>query len=209
MLVSGTYVRTDSGTTFSGKSCGDLKSGDTLDIIAVNPSGNLGLLATKITVTGSVPVPAPVPVTLNGTVGAMGGACPKLEFKVDTTYVIANAATTFTGKSCGDLKTGDTVSIVGTKPADSGTITATKITVTASLTPPPTTPVTLSGTIGGFGGTCPALTLSVNGTYVRTGSATTFTGKVCVEIRSGDTIGVAGTRQSDGSVLATTLSDNK
>ncbi len=34
-------------------------------------------------------------------------------------------------------------------------------------------------------------------------------GKNCTEITSGDMVGVAGTRQSDGSVLATTVSANK
>jgi hypothetical protein len=86
-------------------------------------------------------------------------------------------------------------------------VTATTLTVTVSAPPP--TLVTMNGTIGSFGGTCPSLSMSVSGTYVRTGSATTFTGKACAEIRSGDTIGVAGTRQSDGSVLANMVSDNK
>jgi hypothetical protein len=209
MLVSSKYVRTDAATTFSGKACGDLKSGDTLNVVATNPSDNLGLLAIQITVTGSGPVPAPVPVTLSGTVTAFGGTCPMLSLKVGTTYVIANTATTFSGKSCSDLKAGDVVVVVGTKPADSGTVTATTITVTASPAPLPPTPVTLSGTIGGFGGTCPSLSLSVGTVYVRTDSATTFTGKSCDQIRSGDMVGVAGTRQSDGSVLATTVSANR
>jgi hypothetical protein len=206
MLVSGKYVRTDAETTFNGKGCGDLKSGDTLDVVATNPSDNLGLLATKITVTGSGPVPAPVSVTLTGTVSAFGGTCPMLSLKVGTTYVIANAATTFSGKSCRDVKAGDAVAIVGTKPADSGTVTATTITVAPSAAPPPPTPVTLSGTIGGFGGTCPSLSMSVSGTYVSTSPATAFSGKSCGDVKVGDTVTVVGTKSTDTSVVtATTL----
>jgi hypothetical protein len=210
MLVSGTYVRTNASTTFSGKSCGDLKSGDVLSITASNTGDNLGLLASKVTVTGSAPVPPPVAVTLHGTIGAFSGPCPTLSLTVSGTYMITNAATTFSGKACGDVKIGDTVDVIGTHPADSGTVTATKFTTTVSTaTPPTSSTVTMNGTIGGIAGSCPALSMSVSGTYVRTNSATTFSGKSCGEFKVGDTIGVAGARQSDSTVLATTVVANK
>jgi hypothetical protein len=91
---------------------------------------------------------------------------------------------------------------VGTHPADSGTVTATKVTTTASPPPPPSSTVTMNGTIGGITGTCPALAMSVGSTYVRTNNATTFSGKACGELKVGDAIGVAGVRQTDGTVLA-------
>jgi hypothetical protein len=47
--------------------------------------------------------------------------------------------------------------------------------------------------------------MSVGTTSVRTNSATTFSGKSCGELRNGDAVGLAGTRQSDGSVVATTV----
>ena len=209
MLVggsSGSYVRTNASTTFVGKSCGDLKSGDVLSIIASNTGDNLGLMASKVTVTGSAPVPPPVPVTMSGTISALGDSCPTLSMKVDGTYTVTTAATTFSGKTCSSLKVGDVVTVVGTHPADSGTVTATTITSTASTTAPPTSStVTMNGTINAMTGTCPSLTMSVSGTYVRTNASTTFSGKGCSEVKSGDAAGVAGARQTDGTVLATTF----
>jgi Domain of unknown function (DUF5666) len=67
----------------------------------------------------------------------------------------------------------------------------------------------MNGTIGGIAGSCPALSMSVSGTYVRTSSATTFSGKSCGELKVGDTIGVAGVKQSDSTVLAATVVANK
>jgi len=210
MLVGGSYVRTNSSTTFSGKSCGDLKSGDVLAIVASNIGDNLGLMASKVTVTGSAPVPPPVAVTLSGTIGAFGGGCPTLELNVGGTYVVTTASTTFSGKTCATLKAGDSVGVAGTHPADSGTVTATTITSTATTAPPPTSAtVTMNGTIGGLTGTCPVLTMSVGTTYIRTNSATAFSGKSCGELKAGDAIGIAGTRQSDGTVLATTIAASK
>ena len=200
---SGKYVRTNASTTFVNKACADLKSGDVLLIVASNTGDNLGLMASTVTVTGSAPVPPPVPVTLTGTVTALGNSCPTLSMKVDGTYTLATAATTFSGKTCATLKVGDVVTVVGTHPADNGTVTATAITSTATTTVPPT--VTMNGTIGGLAGSCPALSISIGSTYVRTNSATVFQGKSCGELKTGDAAGVAGATQSDGTILATIL----
>jgi hypothetical protein len=207
MLVGGSYVRTSASTTFSGKSCGALKSGDVLSIVASNTGDNLGLLASTLTVTGSAPVPPPIAVTLSGTVSAMGGPCPALDLMVGGTYVVTNASTTFSGKACGDLKVGDILQVVGTHPADSGTVTAATVTTTsAAPTPSPTSStVTMNGTITGLTGTCPALAMSVGTVYVRTNSATTFSGKACGDLKVGESIGVAGAKQTDGTVLASVV----
>ncbi len=74
---------------------------------------------------------------------------------------------------------------------------------TASLDTP--IAVTISGTVEGAGGTCPVATLKVRGAYVRTDAATTFTGKACADINNGDSVEGVGTRQTDGSVLATRM----
>lgn len=210
MLVGGSYVRTNASTTFSGTSCGDLKSGDVLNIVGSNTGDNLGLLASKVAVTGSAPVPPPVSVTLSGTISALAGPCPALSLKVAGTYVVTNASTTFGGRACGDLKVGDTVEVVGTHPADSGTVTATKVTAAAPTSPPPTSStVTMNGTIGGVIGTCPALAMSLGTSYVRTNSATTFSGKACGELKAGDAIGVTGTKQTDGTILASLVTASR
>ena len=56
--------------------------------------------------------------------------------------------------------------------------------------------------MSGLTGSCPTLTFTVNGTLVKTNSATRFEETGCADIRSGDRAEVKGLRQSDGSVLA-------
>ena len=51
--------------------------------------------------------------------------------------------------------------------------------------------------------------MSAGGTYLRTGASTTFSGKGCSELTVGDAAGVAGVKQTDGTVLATTVYVNK
>jgi translation elongation factor EF-Tu-like GTPase len=141
-------------------------------------------------------------VTLSGTVVGVGGTCPTLSLKVGDTYVIANSATTFTGGSCGDVKAGASIQVVGTKPADSTIVTATKITITASAPAPAPAPVTLSGSVIGVIGTCPALSLKVSDTYVTTSAATTFSGKSCGAVKAGDLVQIVGTRVANSAVVS-------
>ena len=63
--------------------------------------------------------------------------------------------------------------------------------------------VTFSGTVEGAGGTCPVATYKISGTSVKTDAATAFTGKACADINNGDHVEGVGTKQTDGSVLAT------
>jgi Domain of unknown function (DUF5666) len=148
------------------------------------------------------PPHAPAPVTLSGTVVGVGGTCPTLSLKVGDTYVIANSATTFTGGSCGDVKAGASIQVVGTKPADSTIVTATKITITTSAPAPAPTPVTLSGSVIGVIGTCPALSLKVSDTYVTTSAATTFSGKSCGAVKAGDLVQIVGTRVANSAIVS-------
>ena len=59
----------------------------------------------------------------------------------------------------------------------------------------------LTGTVSNLTGTCPTLTFTMNGTTVRTNSATDFD-VACGQIANGTRIEVEGTRQFDGSLLA-------
>jgi predicted small lipoprotein YifL len=178
----------------------DLKAGDRVHVRGVMDGTTIRaseVMAQSVT----PPTPAPAtPVTLSGTVIGVGGTCPTLSLKVGETYVTTNAATTFSGKSCGDIRTGDSVQIVGTKPADNGIVTATKIAVTVSAPAPPAQ-VTLSGTVIGVGGTCPMLSLKVGETYVTTNAATTFSGKSCGEVKAGDSVQIVGTKPADSGMV--------
>lgn len=148
--------------------------------------------------------PAPVAVTFSGVVVGVRDACPSLTLKVGDTYVRTDAATAFPGKSCGDIKVGDTASGAGTRQGDE-VVLAVQLTVASAPPPPPPPPVSFSGTVAGFRGTCPSLTLKVGDTYVVTNGATAFPGKSCGAIQVGDAASGAGSKQSDGLVLASRL----
>jgi hypothetical protein len=59
-----------------------------------------------------------------------------------------------------------------------------------------------SGTLASIGGTCPALTLSVDGKAVVTAASTEFAKAACGDLKAGMLVEVKGTTQSDGSIAA-------
>jgi hypothetical protein len=137
---------------------------------------------------------------------------PGMTIKTTTSTVIRHGNRTF---QFTDLKVGDHVQAKGTR--DGTTLTATEIKVESDNEDdddddddhrPPTT-VTLSGAISGSTGTCPTVTLTVQGTKVTVNSATTFPQTTCADATKNDAnVKVTGTKQSDGSVLATSISLN-
>ena len=213
MSVAGTPVKTSAATVFTYRACAELRSGDT--VYAVGPKQSDGsVLASKVYYVTPTPAPPPTPtpsptpapdVTLNGTIATLGGTCPALSLSVAGTPVKTNSATLFNNKACAELKIGDTVYAIGPKQSD-GSVLASKIyyvnpTPAPAPTPSPT-PTYVTGTVGSLTGTCPALTLNINGTVVKTNSATVFTGKACADIVSGTSLNTSNTKQSDGSLLA-------
>jgi hypothetical protein len=64
----------------------------------------------------------------------------------------------------------------------------------------------IEGAAGGVQGTCPALTFGVNGFSVVTNAATAFGPPLtCSNVNSGTKVLVKGTRQANGSILATSV----
>lgn len=51
----------------------------------------------------------------SGNVGRLGGECPIISFTLGTIVVQTNASTTFEGKRCHDLKSGDSAAVEGTR----------------------------------------------------------------------------------------------
>ena len=195
LKVGETYVKTNSETTFRGKKCEDVEVGD--KVVGVGTKQPEGVvLAEKVEVT--VEAPAPERVTFSGAIVGLSGSCPFLTLKVGETYVKTSGETTFKGKKCEDIKAGDKAAGVGAKQPD-GTVLAEKIEVAE----PPPSPVSFSGTVIGFEGSCPSLRVKVGSVYVRTDSATTFKGKGCAALKVGSEVGGVGTKQPDGLILAT------
>jgi hypothetical protein len=58
------------------------------------------------------------------------------------------------------------------------------------------------GGVRALGGSCPALSFTLNGTMVRTDASTSFDDISCSQIRNGTEVEVKGMRQPDGSLLA-------
>jgi hypothetical protein len=136
---------------------------------------------------------------LKGPVTSLAGTCPALSMSITGTPVRTTSATVFPNRACAELRNGDTIYALG--PKIDGTVVASRVYFVSAAAG-----VTVTGTITGLAGTCPALSMKVNNeTYVRTTSATSFTGRPCADIRAGDAVQAAGPRQPDGVVVAERL----
>jgi cytochrome c-type biogenesis protein CcmE len=151
-------------------------------------------------------------VELNGIIasGSLAGSCAghNLSFMVGTTKVTTNASTQFHAASCQQLKAGNHVELKGTRQTD-GSVLATSVQGDGEDQKPEDHNVELKGAIatGSIAGACASHSLSfkVGTTMVKTNAATRFKDTACASLRAGDSVEVKGTRQTDGSVLATSV----
>jgi hypothetical protein len=132
-------------------------------------------------------------VTLNN----MTGTCPNLTLNIHGVRVRTNSSTVFQNGECGNLRPGTKV-VIEVETEGTGAV-ATLIRITDQ--PGRGGEVEGEGTVGTLTGTCPALTMVVNGISVMTTSQTTFEDGTCSDIRSGTRIRAKGTFQG-GSLLA-------
>jgi uncharacterized protein DUF5666 len=130
--------------------------------------------------------------------------------------VLVNAATRIvhggTTMALSDIHVGDRIHVHGT--VSGTTITATTIEVQNGAETPGKGDddhgeVELSGTLAGKAGTCPALTFTVSSTMVVTNGSTEFKDTSCAALANGDRVEVKGTKQSNGSVLASRVEKKK
>ena len=189
----------------------DLKVGD--HVQAKGSKDGATLMATEIKVEQdgegddgndhNQPPATTTPVTLTGTVSGSTGTCPTVTFMVQSTKVTVNNATTYPQTSCADAtKNTASVKVTGTKQSD-GSVLATSV----SVTTPTTTTTTLTGAISGSTGTCPSVTFMVQSTKVTVNSTTTFPSTTCADAtKNTANVKVTGTKQTDLSVLATSVS---
>src|SRR5262249_37475838 len=128
-------------------------------------------------------------VELEGTISA--GSCGS--FTLNGVTVTTNSATVFEHGACADIRPGRRVEVKGTRQAN-GTVLASRIEFEDQVN----NQVELEGTISA--GSCGSFTL--NGVTVTTNSATVFEDGACADIRPGRRVEVKGTRQANGTVLA-------
>jgi hypothetical protein len=141
--------------------------------------------------------------SIHGTLTAMSGALPNLTLTVGGTTVRTNAGTVVQRR--GDFQTleqlqiGQSLHVVGERQPD-GSLDARRIWIEDDAVGGE---MEIEGPVGGLSGTCPAISFGVNGITVRTNAATSFEGGSCTALRNGNRVTVNGTRQTDGSILAT------
>jgi hypothetical protein len=188
----------------------DLKMGDHVQAKGTKDGTTLTATEIKVEQDGDgdddddhPPTTTPTPVTLSGTVSGSTGTCPSVTFTVQSTKVTVNNVTTYPQTSCADAtKNNASVNVTGTKQSD-GSVLATSV----SVTTPATTTTTLTGAISGSTGTCPTVTFTVQSTKVTVNSTTTYPSTTCADAtKNTANVKVTGTKQTDGSVLATSVS---
>lgn len=220
-LVHGERIVSDEATAFVGGSCAMLRPGSRVRVEGTR-AANGTLVASLIRFEsadddgdaddgpddgdGDDPV---ADVSMSGHVSALRGACPSLTFNLRGFDVATTSRTTVKGGTCGDLRAGVEVEVVGSRVGTRGVLALDlRIVGTPDDEPAPTpdVEVEVSGAARGVTGSCPALAFTIGGTEVRTTAATGFRRGSCSAIRDGVRLEVKGTRAGDGTVTATRVS---
>lgn len=200
LVGSGGTVVANASTTFDPVgSCSTIAAGTVIEAHGTrNATGQL--VATEIEVT------APESGHGNrfngeGTISRLTGTCPALSMVVREAHVTTTATTTIEHGACSDLHDGTRVAVTGDRQTD-GTIKATVVRITDS--PGQGQHFDGEGTIGSITGTCPSVTMTVEGHSVKTSADTMYTGGACADLRAGARISVTGTNVS-ATLLATSI----
>jgi hypothetical protein len=160
------------------------------------------------------PPPGVSQVKLEGTISsAITGACPAISFTLGSRSVTTNASTKFDDTACTALKQGDRVEVEGTSQA-SGSVLATKVEKEDDDDDDDEdedeNEVEVRGAISSaVTGTCPSIGFSIGSTSVSTNASTRFDDTSCSALKRGDTVETKGTRQTNGSVLASRVKMKK
>lgn len=145
-------------------------------------------------------------ITLSGTVANRAGSCPAITFTLAGSTVTAGQGTEFDGRTCERTVDGAQVDVEGTVQVNRSVV-ATKIDGDDDDRDGDDggragAAVELEGPVTGKSGSCPALSFWVAGTQVTTHRNTEFDDTACGRLAERDEVQVEGTRQSNGSVLA-------
>jgi hypothetical protein len=147
------------------------------------PSALPALPAAVAPSTGVGPTAGGRVTRLSGSLSSLAGACPSVTFSVDATAVSTTPGTHFVGATCAQLANGATVGVDGI--LQSGSVAATDVRSEVPV-------ARVHGTIAALGGTCPAVTFTVDGTAVSTTGSTRFAGATCTQLADGETVDVEG-----------------
>jgi hypothetical protein len=126
LTVATTTVRTTSTTEVKRR--GDvqtldaLKIGQTLHVVGDRQADG-SIVARKIEIDDDA---AGGEFEIEGAAGGLKGTCPAVQFGVNGFGVVTSASTTFEGGACSALKSGDKVTVKGTRQSD-GSVAATRV----------------------------------------------------------------------------------
>jgi hypothetical protein len=203
--VDGNIVQTNVSTKYEGGSCANIQAGAKLTLAGSRAGDHAVFTASLITfrtraTDSSVEGEGVVTALVSGT------ACPALSFLIGPHTIKVTTSTTFAGGACGDLKVGATVNFAGTRQGD-GSVLASRVSVKPATTQSDP-PVEGEGVVTALvsGTACPTLSFLIGPHTIKVTTSTTFAGGACGDLKVGATVNFAGTRQGDGSVLASRVS---
>ena len=150
-------------------------------------------------------------VELKGTISALTPGCPSVSFMVSSTKVVTNPNTKFDETPCGALHNGSSVEVEGTRQAD-GSVLARKIdSEDDGDRDRDGNQAEVQGTVSGAaaGHACPTFAFMVGSTKVAANASTKFEDTSCAGVINGIVVDVKGTRQADGSIVATQVEKKK
>jgi hypothetical protein len=160
----------------------------------------------------------PDEVTIRSTIaGPLSGTCPQRSFTIDGQRVMTLAATRFDDTTCAALQVQMPVEVRGVRRPD-GVLLATRVRPLGNKGPndddddddedgddDDEDEVRVRGAIAAVNGACPARTLNVASRVVTTHARTRFDDVSCASLASGMEVEVRGSRQSNGSILASRI----
>jgi hypothetical protein len=140
---------------------------------------------------------------MTGVLGNLTGIATWFQFTVNGRTFKGDASVQILGSSnatrtFGDLRIGQTVEVKGIQ--KDGFVQLSRVRIEDANN---AVEVEVEGPLGAIAGACPAIASSVSGTAFTTTAATLFDGTACTALKSGSKIQVKGSRQADGSLLAT------
>ncbi len=228
VTVSGTNITSNTDSqgrfTLTGVPAGDVTlqftgpgSSATVTLAGVSPSDRIDI---KVTVNGNNGhvdsehrEHENKGVEANGAIAAIDAAARTLRIGTRQVSVPATATIRHGSRTLAfaDLKVGDHIQVKGTM---NGTVlVATEVKVEQGGDDHgdddkggTRNEVELTGAVSAREGTCPVTRLTVQTVRVATTATTTFNGVTCAAIANGTVVQVKGTRQTDGSVIATRVS---
>jgi len=133
-----------------------------------------------------------------------GTACPTLTFMIGPYVIKTDAATSYSGGGCADIKAGTKLGLMGILSNDTQLLFyATRVTLERAESP---TPVSGESKVTSVVSTtsCPTLSFMLGPYEVTTSAATVFANGACANLKVGAEIRLTGVK-SDGPIQATTI----